>query len=76
MELNFKKVSITNDGRCFVLKYKKDEYNRSYYYADFESLLYNLLNKYLLKSEAKEVNDILKEIKNLKSEIKKLNKDK
>ena len=74
LELKFKKVTITNDDRCFIVKYNDDKYGKNYYYTNFESLLNNLVNKYLLKSEAKNVNKVIEEIRGLKEEIQKLNK--
>ena len=74
LNLKFKKVTITSYERCFIVKYNDDKYGKNYYYTNFESLLNNLVNKYLLKSEAKNVNKVIEEIKDLKKEIKKLNK--
>lgn len=74
LNLKFKKVTITSDERCFIVKYNDDKFGRNYYYVNFENLLNNLVNKYLLKSEAKKVEQVLEEIKDLKKRNKKIKK--
>lgn len=70
LNLIFKKVTITNDERCFILRFNDDKYNKNFYYTDFESLLQSVINKYLLKSEAKNIEEVLLELRDLKKEIK------
>ena len=71
MEIKFKKFTITRDSRQFILKYHNDKIQQNYYYASFESLIRSLLKKQLLKSDAKSVEEIVKEIRSFKREIKK-----
>ena len=74
MKIEFKKftIGLTSDQRCFQLNYNDDKYQKNFYYSDFETLLHSILTKRLMKSEAKSVDELCKEVREFKDEIKTL----
>lgn len=66
MELQFKKFKITNDTRQFILTYEGDKPGKKYHYGDLLSLLNALPNKVLLKKESKKVDELIRELQELK----------
>lgn len=71
MEIKFKKFTITENGRCFVLKFSDRKGEKNWYYADFESLIEALPNKIILKSESKTVKELTDEIQRFKNLLRK-----
>lgn len=69
MELEFKKFTITSDKRQFILTYEGDKSGNKYHYGDLLSLLNELPNKALLKKESKKVDELIRELQELKKFI-------
>jgi len=67
MELEFKKFKIKSDDRQYTLQYRKGEKaNQYFHYSDFESLIRALPNKVILKSEATKIDELMKDLRDLK----------
>ena len=67
MELEFKKFKIWSDEKQFNLQYKKGEKTgQTFHFSDFGSLLKSIPNKVILKSESTNIDELIKELKDLK----------
>lgn len=69
MELQFKKFKITSDKRQYILRYEGDKTAKNYYYSDLLSLLRALPDKVLLKKEATKVDELIRELQEVKKFI-------
>lgn len=69
MELEFKKFKILSDKRQFILRYENGKQVSNHYYTDLYTLLNALPNKILLKKESKEIDKLVKELRDLKKFI-------
>lgn len=69
MELQFKNFKITNDNRQYILRYEGEKYPKSYYYSSLLSLLNTLPDRVLLKKESQKVDELVRELQELKKFI-------
>ncbi|MFW6046533.1 MAG: hypothetical protein ACOCP4_01940 [Candidatus Woesearchaeota archaeon] len=74
MEIKFKHFILTNDSRSFIIKTINNGYEKNHYYVNFESVLNAMINKHMLKSEAKKIQGLIDELKEIKNDIKTLSK--